>query len=56
MAVNNTGNQGFASPNYDEKKAQEVRSKDGKASGASGAAGRTEAAKRGGQNSGGGNS
>lgn len=52
MADNNTGNQGFASPNYDEKKAQEVRSKGGKASGASGAAGHTEAAKRGGQNSG----
>ncbi len=54
MAANNdTSNRGLGSQNMDEKTAQSIRSKGGKASAKSkkGAAGSTDAARRGGENS-----
>lgn len=54
-----TGNPGFASENYPKNKAKQAHRMGGEASGkssTSGAAGKTTAAKRGGQNSHGGTS
>jgi hypothetical protein len=54
MALNDeTGNQGLGSPKMDEKTAHSIHSKGGKATPKSkrGAAGKTEAARRGGENS-----
>jgi len=53
MADNNTGDQGLGSPKMSEEKKHEIQSKGGKASAESrtGSAGKTDAAKRGGEHS-----
>lgn len=51
MADTDKNNQGFASENYSDNKAEQARRMGGKDSGSNGAAGKTEAAKKGGENS-----